>query len=242
MRQFFIYFSLLALLLSSYMVCKAQNTDIPSIAPIASYIDSDNKEPQETENMSGSAPIIGTFMANPQNATGWTANYEWRFTQEGNSEPYLIRYEENTEVTFTKSGSHTIECYATFKKDNDVITYGAEYWKDMSPLRCTVSESKLEMPNAFSPNGDGINDIYKAKDSHRSLVEFHAYIFNRWGQKLFDWTDPNDGWDGTYNGKPVKDGVYYVLVNAKGSDGIKYHIKRDVNLLRGYTEGNTFNE
>ena len=93
------------------------------------------------------------------------------------------------------------------------------------------------MPNAFSPNEDGINDIYKAKNGYQSITEFHAYIFNRWGQKLYEWTDPAGGWDGKFNGKPVEEGVYFVLVEAKGADGKKYHIRRDVNLLRGYTVG-----
>ena len=92
------------------------------------------------------------------------------------------------------------------------------------------------MPNGFSPNGDGINDIYKAKKGWQSIVDFHAYIFNRWGQKLYEWTDPNGGWDGTFHGKDVKEGVYFCLVKAKGADGRNYHIKTDVNLLRGYTE------
>ena len=92
------------------------------------------------------------------------------------------------------------------------------------------------MPNAFSPNGDGINDIYKPKDGYRNIEEFHAYIYNRWGQKLYEWTDPATGWDGTYRGKPVKEGVYFCLVKAKGADSVVYNIKRDVNLLRGYTE------
>lgn len=103
-----------------------------------------------------------------------------------------------------------------------------------------VSESKLTFPNAFSPNGDGINDIFKAKE-HQNLVEFRAYIFNRWGQKLYEWTNPDEGWDGTSGGKDVKDGVYFVLVKAKGSDGKDYHIRKDVNLLRGYTEGTKTN-
>ena len=102
----------------------------------------------------------------------------------------------------------------------------------------TTTESILQMPNAFSPNGDGINDIYKAKSGYQGLASFHAYIFNRWGQKLFEWSDPAEGWDGTYKGKPVKEGVYFVLVKAKGTDGKNYNIKKDVNLLRGYTEGN----
>ena len=101
-------------------------------------------------------------------------------------------------------------------------------------ISITISTSLLEMPNAFSPNGDGVNDIYKAKENHKSIVEFHAYIFNRWGQKIYDWTDINGGWDGTWNGKDVKDGTYYVLVKAKGADGINYEIKKDVNVLRKY--------
>lgn len=103
----------------------------------------------------------------------------------------------------------------------------------------TPQVSSLLMPNAFSPNGDGINDIYKAKSGYQNITEFHAYIFNRWGQKLFEWTDPATGWDGTYKGSPVKDGVYFCLVKAKGADGKIYNFKKDVNLLRGYIENQT---
>ena len=101
-----------------------------------------------------------------------------------------------------------------------------------------ITESKLVFPNAFSPNGDGINDVFKAKE-YQSLAEFHAYIFNRWGQKLYDWTDPDEGWDGTSGGKDVKDGVYFVLVKAKGTDGVVYEFRKDVNLLRGYSQNTT---
>ncbi len=99
-----------------------------------------------------------------------------------------------------------------------------------------VLTSRLIFPNAFSPNHDEINDVYKAKE-HQNIVEFHAYIFNRWGQKLYEWSKVEDGWDGTYRGKDVKQGTYYVLVKARGADGQTYNIRKDVNLLRGYTEG-----
>ena len=103
----------------------------------------------------------------------------------------------------------------------------------------TPQVSSLLMPNAFSPNGDGINDIYKPKSGYQNITEFRAYIYNRWGQKLFEWTNPATGWDGTYKGSPVKDGVYFCLVKAKGADGKIYNFKKDVNLLRGYIENQT---
>lgn len=98
--------------------------------------------------------------------------------------------------------------------------------------------SHIEIPNGFSPNGDGKNDELRVKSSvTQGIVEFHAIIFNRWGQKIYEWNDINDGWDGNINGTPAKQGTYFVLVKAKGSDGQTHTIKRDVNLLRGYTEG-----
>lgn len=102
----------------------------------------------------------------------------------------------------------------------------------------TIQASILEMPNAFSPNDDGINDHYHPK-SFQNIVEFKAYIFNRWGQCLYTWNDIENGfWDGTYKGRPVKDGVYFVRVKAKGGDGKDYDIKKDVNLLRKYNQVN----
>lgn len=225
---------LLLILLATMTVMAGWADDIPVINPVAVFTTDDGEE--TGTSYSGSAPLVARFMANAEHTEGWNAYYEWRFVLEGENSPYLSRYEENTDYTFTKSGTHKIELYALFTQGNDTVAYTEEYWNDAEPITVSVSESKLTMPNAFTPNGDGINDVYKAKDGYQSLVEFHAYIFNRWGQKLFEWTDPSQGWDGTYKGKPVKQGVYFVLVKAKGADGHKFNIRRDVNLLRGYTE------
>lgn len=227
-------FSCVATLITAINIKADTYDEIPTISPTATYVTDEGEE--ENSNMSGNAPLVGRFQANPQNVGEYSANYEWRFTIDGESTPYLTRYEENTEYTFTKAGAHNIVVYATFINGNDTIAYTQEYWDEIGPMRVTISESKLEMPNAFSPNGDGINDIYKAKDGYQSIIEFHAYIFNRWGQKLYEWDDPAGGWDGKYNGKDVKQGVYFVLVKAKGADGRTFNIRRDVNLLRGYTE------
>lgn len=227
-------FSCVATLITAINIKADTYDEIPTISPTATYVTDEGEE--ENSNMSGNAPLVGRFQANPQNVGEYSANYEWRFTIDGESTPYLTRYEEYTEYTFTKAGTHNIVVYATFINGNDTIAYTQEYWDEIGPMRVTISESKLEMPNAFSPNGDGINDIYKAKDGYQSIIEFHAYIFNRWGQKLYEWDDPAGGWDGKYNGKDVKQGVYFVLVKAKGADGRTFNIRRDVNLLRGYTE------
>jgi gliding motility-associated-like protein len=72
-----------------------------------------------------------------------------------------------------------------------------------------LQASLLEMPNAFSPNGDGINDTYHVK-KYQNITEFRALIFNRWGQCLYTWNEIDGSWDGTYKGRPVKDGVYFV--------------------------------
>lgn len=215
---------------------------VPSINPQITYIDENGEEITAT-SASESAPLEVSFTSGVENADGWDSHYEWHFYKDGNrSQPYLIRYDETTQYTFTEAGAHYIELYAVFTQGNDTVQYTEEYWtSEGAPLTVNISESKLDMPNAFSPNGDGINDVYKAKEGYQSLVEFHAYIFNRWGQKLYEWSNPAEGWDGKYKGKDVAQGVYYCLVKAKGADGRKYNIKTDVNLLRGYTENGNSN-
>lgn len=198
----------------------AQSVEISAI-----YVDDNGVETETKSDFNGQAPLGVSFRANPMDMEGLEPTYEWHFRMDGESKDMMVRYEENTDYTFTQAGKTYITLYANLGNE-EVVS---------SQICVTISESKLTMPNAFSPNDDGHNDIYKAKE-YQSIVEFHAYIFNRWGQKLFEWTNPADGWDGTYNGSPVKEGVYYVLVKARGADGIVYDIRKDVNLLRGYTQ------
>lgn len=232
MKRFGFILILLSVLCFSIRV-KAQQ--VPTISPTAYILTSNGEE--ENNAYSGSAPLDVRFEAHAEHTEGWNSYFEWRFYKADNrTNPYLVRYEENTQYTFLNAGTTLIELHTTFVQGTDTVQYGIEYWSENTPISISVSESKLEFPNAFSPNGDGINDVYKAKEGYQSIVSFHAYIYNRWGQKLYEWTDPAGGWDGTYRGKAVQDGVYYVLVEAKGADGKKYNIKRDVNVLRGFTD------
>ena len=203
-----------------------------SVNPLAYYTDEEGMDQETTTIGDGQAPLSVTFRANPSDMDGYTPTYEWHFRKTKENEgmqELFVRYEEDTQYTFTESGSYSIVLKTRLEQD------GAEL--DSVTITVAIAESKLEFPNAFSPNGDGINDTYKAKDGWRSIVKFHAIIINRYGQKLYEWNDPAGEWDGTYKGHPVKDGVYFVQVTAKGADGRDYHIRKDVNLLRGYTEG-----
>lgn len=200
-----------------------------TVTPTMTYVDDKGNTLEVKSIDDGEAPLEVTFNANPVNMGSHTPAYEWHFRREGQSSDMMVRYEENTTYQFMESGTYSISLVTTLTDTGKIL--------DSDSLKVTISESKLEMPNAFSPNDDQKNDIYRAKkDKYKSIVEFHAYIFNRWGQKLFEWTDITQGWDGTYHGSPVKEGVYFVLVNAKGADGREYHIRKDVNLLRGYSE------
>ena len=217
MKKFFLILSLLLLTAIPQMI--SQN-----ISPCAE-ITTETGDVQST-SYEGSAPLRVRFLSGSDNHDGY---FEWRFYKNEviEGQHYLLRHEENTEFTFTEAGVHLVCLYVSFPDGEEMIS---------DPISITVKSSKLEFPNAFSPNGDQHNDVYKAKDGYQSIVDFKATIYNRWGQKLFEWTDPSKGWDGTFNGKDVKDGVYYVHVQAKGADGVKYDIKKDVNLLRGFTE------
>lgn len=210
--------------------------NMPAISPTAT-ITTATGEIQEVTEYSGSAPLQVHFAPNVENPEGYEAYYEWRFYKEGTSieEPYLVRHEEETDFTFNEAGGHCIALIAYFMNGNDtIVKYDTDYWMDATPIRISISTSKLDFPNAFSPNGDGMNDIYRAKTDYQSIVEFKAVIYNRWGQKLYEWNNPAGGWDGTYKGNPVKQGVYYVQVTAKGADGRRFNIKKDVNLLRTF--------
>ena len=232
------YLFLLVALILSAIPFNVFADDVPTISPSIVFTNTDGNN--EGTDTTASAPLVASFHANVKNLGLYTPIYEWRFYVPGSSDsPYLVRYTEDTDYTFTTSGTSNIVLYATFVQGKDTVAYTADYWKENKPMSVTISQSKMDVPNAFSPNGDGINDIFKVKDGYQSLTEFHAYIFNRWGQKLYEWSDPAGGWDGTFNGHEAKQGVYFVLIKAKGADGIQYNIKRDVNLLRGYTENNS---
>lgn len=212
---------------NSYLY-QTDEDEYPSAAPVMTVETEDGTE-EDTE-YSGSAPIVAHFTSNPSNVGSYTPLYEWHVYEAGKEDaPYLIRYDQDFDYTFTKSGTSYISLVISFVLDGDTIEYEMD-----SPFSVTASESVLNVPNAFSPNGDGQNDVFRVKEGYKSIIEFHGYIFNRWGKKLFEWKNIDEGWDGKHNGSDVPDGVYYCRIDAKGADGKVYKIRKAVNLLRGY--------
>ncbi|MCD8266160.1 MAG: gliding motility-associated C-terminal domain-containing protein [Prevotellaceae bacterium] len=222
------------LLLTLLYICASAtaSAQYPTVDPTATYTTADGEEIEDASD-GQNAPLVAHFAANPSDVGDYQARYEWKIYEPGLEDtPLVHRFEEEIDYTFTSSGSFYVQLYATFILGTDTIVYPEEGEAD--PIQVTISESKLEMPNAFSPNGDGYNDVYKAKEGYQSIVSFKATIINRWGQKLYSWDDPAGGWDGRVNGHTVSDGVYFVIVDAMGADGRHYKIRKDVNVLTGY--------
>lgn len=86
------------------------------------------------------------------------------------------------------------------------------------------------VPNAFSPNGDGVNDVLYVRGELLESIEFAVY--DRWGEKLFETNTATRGWDGTYKNKDCEPGVYVYYLHATCLGGIEYIHKGNVTLIR----------
>ncbi len=90
--------------------------------------------------------------------------------------------------------------------------------------------SLLDVANAFSPNGDGQNDRIFVKGF--GIAKMTWTIYNRWGTVVYKGVDPNEGWDGTYNGKPQPQDVYHYTLVVEFSNKQRATRKGDITLLR----------
>lgn len=94
----------------------------------------------------------------------------------------------------------------------------------------------LYVPNAFTPNADGLNDIFQPKGF--GIVKYQLQIFDRWGERIYETKEINAGWDGTYHGKGVnygktiEEGVYTWLINVTNVFGKAHELKGHVTLIK----------
>jgi gliding motility-associated-like protein len=88
----------------------------------------------------------------------------------------------------------------------------------------------LDVPNAFSPNGDGVNDKIYVRGF--GIAKMNWTIYNRWGKVVYQGVDPAEGWDGKVNGRLQPQDVYHYTLLAEF--GSKEHAtkKGDITLLR----------
>jgi gliding motility-associated-like protein len=115
-------------------------------------------------------------------------------------------------VTYTVTGFNEYGCHASLNVHIDI-------------------NENIFMPNAFSPNGDGINDVFKAGNyGYHKISEFR--VFNRWGEEVFYTVQPDQGWDGYCKGQPADIGIYHYYIRLQNTKGLEQTFKGDVTLIR----------
>lgn len=164
-----------------------------------------------------------SFSANPINASIFFPTIFFKNTSESDvPAQYSLILSDGTVVsnfdeyrhTFSDTGSYT----AVVKVIND---YGCV---DTDSLVVWIfPEITIFVPNAFTPNGDGINDIFFVSVS--GILEFEISIFNRWGDRVYFSTNPSEGWDGTHQGAKVPSGVYNYIIKARDYQDV-LHVKK----------------
>ena len=192
--------------------------------------------PGESQTQQAPLDIHLTANVEPTDADGnvWNYTVEWRIynSDKGENDPVVNRFTEESDYTLTSSGGYGAKLYVTFvSADNDTTEYVSDEFK------IVISESKLTCTDALTPNDDNIND--KLVIEFQSIVKVSGGIWNRWGKKLHTFTLENlaDGWDGRYGGDYVPDGAYILHIDAIGSDGLHYKIRKAISVLKGFREG-----
>lgn len=102
--------------------------------------------------------------------------------------------------------------------------------RSLSNEVCVPVEHDLFAPNAFTPNGDGVNDLFLLQGIH--VREFTIQVFSRWGMKVYESSNLEEGWDGTYLGQKVPEGAYVFVAKGKGFSGRPFVLNGTITLIR----------
>ena len=123
----------------------------------------------------------------------------------------------------------------TITNPNRIFAY--YYLDEVSIYRCNDTlppippEQYVNLPNAFSPNADGENDVFRLLGADK-VAEMELRVFNRWGQQVFYTKQKEQGWDGTFKGQPAPTGVYAYTLVATLTNGEVITKKGNVTLKR----------
>jgi gliding motility-associated-like protein len=170
---------------------------------------------------SGYAPLAVDFTNNSSTSLGTgSITSIWNF---GNGTSQTYTYTSNASTTFTAPGTYSVMLLV--QKGDCIDTTYKVIVVDMPSL--------MEVPNIFTPNGDGSNDIFFLKTAN--LTEVYCLIHDRWGNRVYETTSStgNIAWDGkNLQGKECAAGVYFYVIKAKGGDDKEYTKKGNVSLYR----------
>ena len=126
-------------------------------------------------------------------------------------------------ATYTNAGTYTVTMYVVKGTCMDTV----------ERIITVELPSKLEVPNVFTPNGDGNNDVFFLKV--QNVSDISAKVFDRWGNQIYE-TNSSTGnieWNGTNQaGKDVPAGTYFYIIKATGKDGTEYDKKGNVSIYR----------
>ncbi|MCH8555941.1 MAG: gliding motility-associated C-terminal domain-containing protein, partial [Schleiferiaceae bacterium] len=131
------------------------------------------------------------------------------------------------DYTFPSAGTYTVTVTLEDTICNRVYTQSFE-------IRVGNFSVEGILPNVFTPNGDGINDVFKmiSEDNLLNFKDFELKIFNRWGQLLFQTRERRFQWDGRMNGKELSEGVYFWVIEMEDICGRQVDEKGIVHLTR----------
>jgi gliding motility-associated-like protein len=167
------------------------------------------------EPLSGCSPLAVTFLNSSING----ANYYWYFGDGGFDSM-------KNPVHIYDSGSYHV--YLIAYNNTNRCTNSP----DSTGLLITVDNCELSIPNVFSPNGDGKNDFFNL--IAEGYTNFHLFIFNRWGLKIFESSDASNQWNGRVNntGGECPDGTYYYIFTANDINRKPLSEKGFITLMR----------
>ncbi|MCX8080231.1 MAG: gliding motility-associated C-terminal domain-containing protein, partial [Bacteroidia bacterium] len=129
---------------------------------------------------------------------------------------------------YTVSASPPVTTEFSVVLTKGVCTQTIKVLVEVLPKGC--EEGASFVPNTFSPNGDGINDVLYVRGIKMESIYFAVY--NRWGEKVFETYDKSKGWDGNYKGRPADNGVFGWYLKVKCYDGQEHFKKGNVTLVR----------
>jgi gliding motility-associated-like protein len=152
------------------------------------------------------------------NTSTGAVNYKWEF---GDGDTLMTTSMLPISHIYNTAGTYTVYLIA-FNQFGCTDTVYQQVTAIVAPL--------VDVPNAFSPNGDGTNDMIFVKGY--GIAKMTWNIFNRWGQLMFTSFDLNTGWDGRYKGVLQPQDVYAYVLNVQYTNGTKYIKKGDITLLR----------